>query len=152
MEERSFLFGTRKIEKLLGVSSRSQRNYSFERVVTKQVSISKIHPFLAIRIQLNIVSLGWMTSFWRRLHTWLTAWWELPLHFWKRHRGSEASSNHADCQIVPFSRRNFASHSLPDATRYFKLTGLDKNMNSHLWIANTQRKKIIRLRHYGSLF
>ena len=46
-EERGFLFGTRKIEKLLGVSSLSRRNCPFTRAVTKLISISTIHPLLA---------------------------------------------------------------------------------------------------------
>ena len=51
---------------------------------------------------------------------------------------------------VAIQRWEFMSH--PDATRYFEVTGLDKIMNSHLCIVNTQRKMITRFRHNGSLF
>ena len=51
---------------------------------------------------------------------------------------------------VTIQRLEFMSH--PDATRYFEVTGLDKIMNSHLCIVNTQRKMITRFRHNGSLF
>ena len=47
LDESGFLFGTRKIEKLLGVSSRSRRNCPFTKAVTRPVSISTIHPLSA---------------------------------------------------------------------------------------------------------
>ena len=47
LDERGFLFGTRKIKKLLGVPSLWRRNCPFTRVVTRLVSISTIHPLLA---------------------------------------------------------------------------------------------------------
>ena len=51
-DERGFLLGTRKIEKLLRVSSLSRRNYPFTRVVTTPVSISTMNP-LPVKNSIN---------------------------------------------------------------------------------------------------
>ena len=46
LDDKSFLFETRKIEKLLGVSSPSRRNCPFTRAVTRPVSISRFNKIL----------------------------------------------------------------------------------------------------------
>ena len=102
LKESGFLFGTRKIEKLLGVSSRSRRNCPFIKAVTRPVSISTIH-------RSDIVYLDWLNFSWRIFRIAGRVWLESPLHFLTKHSGSEESWTHEDCQNFSFFSEEFCA-------------------------------------------